>query len=33
MTDKGVEIITDIKNGHWFTFKDPDDNVLMVCKC
>jgi len=30
---KGVELLTEIENGHWFTFKDPDGNVLMVSKC
>ncbi|TXC92812.1 VOC family protein [Metabacillus litoralis] len=29
---KNVEIITNIENGHWFNFKDPDGNVLMMCK-
>jgi predicted enzyme related to lactoylglutathione lyase len=33
MKDQGVEIITQIENGHWFNFKDPDGNVLMICKC
>jgi hypothetical protein len=33
MKEKGVELITGIGNGHWFNFKDPDGNVLMVCKC
>jgi catechol 2,3-dioxygenase-like lactoylglutathione lyase family enzyme len=27
-----VELITSIEHGHWFNFKDPDGNVLMVCK-
>lgn len=31
MKSKNVELITDIENGHWFNFKDPDGNVLMVC--
>ncbi|WP_150271709.1 VOC family protein [Paenibacillus tepidiphilus] len=29
----GAEIITDIENDHWFNFKDPDGNVLMICRC
>jgi len=29
---QGVEIITDIQNGHWFNIKDPDGNVLMICQ-
>jgi catechol 2,3-dioxygenase-like lactoylglutathione lyase family enzyme len=33
MKDKGVELITGIENEHWFNFRDPSGNVLMVCKC
>lgn len=33
LNSKGVEIITPIEHNHWFNFKDPDENVLMVCKC
>lgn len=29
----GGEILTDIENDHWFNFKDPDGNVIMVCRC
>ncbi|MCK9858288.1 VOC family protein [Paenibacillus sp. ATY16] len=32
MQEKNVELITEIQNGHWFNFKDPDGNMLMVCK-
>ncbi|WP_226657569.1 VOC family protein [Pseudalkalibacillus hwajinpoensis] len=32
MKAKEIELITDIENGHWFNFKDPDGNVLMVCE-
>lgn len=32
MQSMNVELITGIENGHWFNFKDPDGNVLMVCK-
>ncbi|GGH27063.1 VOC family protein [Paenibacillus segetis] len=32
MKEHQVEVITDIENGHWFNFKDPDGNLLMVCK-
>lgn len=28
----GAELLTDIENDHWFTFKDPDGNVIMVCR-
>ncbi|WP_400163069.1 VOC family protein [Brevibacillus sp. TJ4] len=33
LKEKDVTILTDIEHGHWFTFQDPDGNVLMVCKC
>lgn len=33
MKNRGVELVTDIENGHWFNFKDPDGNMLMICKC
>jgi catechol 2,3-dioxygenase-like lactoylglutathione lyase family enzyme len=33
MKGKQVELTTEIKHGHWFNFKDPDGNHLMVCKC
>lgn len=33
MKSKSVELVTPIENGHWFNFKDPDGNLLMVCKC
>ncbi|CAM4350244.1 catechol 2,3-dioxygenase-like lactoylglutathione lyase family enzyme [Paenibacillus endophyticus] len=33
MKDKGVELASDIEHGHYFNFKDPDGNMLMVCKC
>jgi catechol 2,3-dioxygenase-like lactoylglutathione lyase family enzyme len=32
MKDKGVNLITEIENNHYFNFKDPDGNVLMVCR-
>lgn len=32
MEDNGVELVTDIEHGHWFAFRDPDGNLLMVCK-
>ncbi|AXJ10819.1 VOC family protein [Arthrobacter sp. PM3] len=25
--------VTEIRDNQWFTFKDPDGNVLMVCEC
>ncbi|WP_342422427.1 VOC family protein [Paenibacillus sp. FSL E2-0178] len=28
----GAEILTDIEHDHWFNFKDPDGNVLMICR-
>jgi len=33
MKSKNVQLTTVIENGHWFAFKDPDGNELMVCKC
>jgi catechol 2,3-dioxygenase-like lactoylglutathione lyase family enzyme len=33
MQDKDVEIISEIEHGHFFSIKDPDGNMLMVCKC
>ncbi|RCW62734.1 VOC family protein [Saliterribacillus persicus] len=33
MQDKKVELITAIEHGHWFNFKDPDGNQLMICQC
>ncbi|WP_415858077.1 VOC family protein [Brevibacillus parabrevis] len=29
----GVELVGPIQHGHWFTFKDPDGNLLMAAKC
>ena len=28
----GVEFLTGIENGHWFSFKDPDGNPIMICQ-
>ncbi|WP_433747470.1 VOC family protein [Falsibacillus pallidus] len=33
MKEKNVELTTEVENGHWFNFKDPDGNHLMICKC
>jgi catechol 2,3-dioxygenase-like lactoylglutathione lyase family enzyme len=33
MKSKNVEITTNIENNHWFNFKDPDGNQLMICQC
>ncbi|MCS7464344.1 VOC family protein [Paenibacillus doosanensis] len=33
MQNRGIELVTGIENGHWFNFKDPDGNCLMICKC
>ncbi|KIL51971.1 VOC family protein [Jeotgalibacillus soli] len=33
MKEQHVNIMDQIEHGHYFTFKDPDDNVLMICKC
>ncbi|WP_347549912.1 VOC family protein [Pseudalkalibacillus hwajinpoensis] len=32
MKEKGVVLTTAIENGHWFNFKDPDGNLLMICQ-
>lgn len=33
MKTKDVQLLTDIQHNHYFNFKDPDGNHLMVCKC
>ncbi|MGN7312662.1 VOC family protein [Alkalicoccobacillus gibsonii] len=33
MQSKNIELVTEIQHNHWFNFKDPDGNHLMVCKC
>jgi Lactoylglutathione lyase and related lyases len=33
MKRKNVNLVTGIEHGQWFNFKDPDGNLLMVCKC
>lgn len=33
LKERNVELVTGIENGHWFNFKDPDGNILMVCRC
>jgi catechol 2,3-dioxygenase-like lactoylglutathione lyase family enzyme len=33
MKKKNVELTTGIEHNHWFNFKDPDGNHLMICKC
>ncbi|NOU98615.1 VOC family protein [Paenibacillus planticolens] len=32
MQAKNVQLTTGIESGQWFNFKDPDGNLLMVCK-
>ena len=29
---KGIELVTNIEHGHFFIFKDPDGNHLMLCQ-
>lgn len=29
----GADLVTDIMDDHWFVFKDPDGNMIMVCHC
>lgn len=31
MNERGVELVTEIENGHWFVFHDLDGNKIMVC--
>jgi catechol 2,3-dioxygenase-like lactoylglutathione lyase family enzyme len=33
LRSKNVELTTEIEHNHWFNFKDPYGNHLMVCKC
>ncbi|GAB3806921.1 VOC family protein [Virgibacillus kimchii] len=33
MMKRGVNLITDIEHNHYFNFKDPDGNILMICQC
>ncbi|MDF2662314.1 MAG: hypothetical protein K0Q94_5105 [Paenibacillus sp.] len=32
MHDQGAERVTEIMDGSWFAFRDPDGNLLMACK-
>jgi catechol 2,3-dioxygenase-like lactoylglutathione lyase family enzyme len=32
MQNNEVELVTEIQSEKWFVFKDPDGNLLMVCK-
>jgi hypothetical protein len=32
MKEKGGELVTKIEHDHWFAFRDPDGNLLMVCR-
>ncbi|MDX8367097.1 VOC family protein [Cytobacillus sp. Hm23] len=33
MKQKGVQLTSEIEHNHYFNFKDPDGNHLMICKC
>ena len=33
MSNTDVDLITQIEHNHYFNFKDPDGNILMICKC
>ncbi|QAS54336.1 VOC family protein [Halobacillus litoralis] len=33
MKEKGVELVSEIQHNHFFNFKDPDGNLLMICQC
>lgn len=32
MKENNVELVTEIQDNFYFVFKDPDDNLLMICK-
>ncbi|WP_307344954.1 VOC family protein [Metabacillus malikii] len=32
MKDNNVELVTEIQDNFYFVFKDPDGNLLMICK-
>ena len=31
--ERGIELLTEIEHDHYFTFRDIDGNVLMICQC
>lgn len=31
MQEQGAQMVTTIQDSHWFAFRDPDGNLLMVC--
>jgi catechol 2,3-dioxygenase-like lactoylglutathione lyase family enzyme len=31
LKEQGAQLVTEIENDHWFAFRDPDGNLLMVC--
>lgn len=33
MQENGVELVGQVEHDHWFLFKDPDGNLLMICRC
>ncbi len=33
VVELGADAVTEIGFDHWFTFRDPDGNVLMACVC
>ncbi|MDQ0858913.1 VOC family protein [Bacillus sp. V2I10] len=33
MKNKKIDVMTEIQHNHYFNFKDPDGNLLMICKC
>ncbi|MEH7885706.1 VOC family protein [Bacillus sp. JJ1609] len=33
LSAKQVDLATAIEHEHWFNFRDPDGNHIMVCKC
>ncbi|MFD1387359.1 VOC family protein [Oceanobacillus oncorhynchi subsp. oncorhynchi] len=33
MKDKQVHLLTEVEYDHYFNFKDPDGNILMISEC
>lgn len=33
LKEQNVELVSEVMHDHFFVFKDPDGNMLMVCQC
>ena len=33
LNEQNVELVSEVMHDHFFVFKDPDGNMLMVCQC